>query len=160
MQKNLAKLSNLAQKVLQRGRVPVLYLVDLPSIPTQNNGRKTPIVTPCILPSHTGFKNIFNRLCKLKSNCHKIHEKCVSKLPVLACALWNSTTYSPYTKLYTLPQPSEVGTEKKVKLVFSKLILLLLRKHTMAGISKYCRKITSPFLASNVVCMSSGDLLI
>ena len=79
---------------------------------------------------------------------------------MLACALWNSTTYSPYTKLYTLPQPSEVGTEKKVKLVFSKLILLLLRKHTMAGISKYCRKITSPFLASNVVCMSSGDLLI
>ena len=27
---------------------------------TQNNGRKMPIfVTPCILPSHTGFKNIF-----------------------------------------------------------------------------------------------------
>ena len=28
---------------------------------TQNNGRKMPIfVTPCILPSHTGFKNIFS----------------------------------------------------------------------------------------------------
>ena len=33
----------------------------LPSMLTQNNGRKMPIfVTPCILPSHTGFKNIFN----------------------------------------------------------------------------------------------------
>ena len=64
MQKNLVKLSYLAQKVLQRGRVPVLQLVDLPSIPTQNNGRKTPIfVLPCILPSHTdtGFKNIFTK---------------------------------------------------------------------------------------------------
>ena len=60
MQKNLVKLSYLAQKVLQRGRVPVLQLVDLPSMLTQNNGRKMPIfVTPCILPSHTGFKNIF-----------------------------------------------------------------------------------------------------
>ena len=62
MQKNLVKLSYLAQKVLQRGRVPVLQLVDLPSMLTQNNGRKMPIfVTPCILPSHTGFKNIFNQ---------------------------------------------------------------------------------------------------
>jgi len=27
---------------------------------TQNNGQKMPIfLTPCILPSHTGFKNIF-----------------------------------------------------------------------------------------------------
>ena len=60
MQKNLVKLSFLAQKVLQRGRVPVLQLVDLPSILTKNNGRKTTIfVPPCILPSHTGFKNIF-----------------------------------------------------------------------------------------------------
>ena len=60
MQKNLVKFSYLAQKVLQRGRVPVLQLVDLPSIPTKNNGRKMPIfVPPCILPSHTGFKNIF-----------------------------------------------------------------------------------------------------
>ena len=40
MQKNLVKLSYLAQKVLQRGRVPVLQLVDLPSMLTQNNGRK------------------------------------------------------------------------------------------------------------------------
>ena len=62
MQKNLVKLSYLAQKVLQRGRVPVLQLVDLPSMLTQNNGRKMPIfVTPCILPSHTGFKNIFSK---------------------------------------------------------------------------------------------------
>ena len=61
MQKNPVKLSYLAQKVLQRGRVPVLQLVDLPSMLTQNNGRKRPIFdTPCILPSHTGFKNIFN----------------------------------------------------------------------------------------------------
>ena len=43
MQKNIVKLSYFAQKVLQRGRVPVLYLVDLPSIPTQNNGQKMPI---------------------------------------------------------------------------------------------------------------------
>ena len=61
MQKNLVKLSYLAQKVLQRGQVPVLQLVDLPSMLTQNNGRKMPIfVTPCILSSHTGFKNIFS----------------------------------------------------------------------------------------------------
>ena len=60
MQKNLVKLSYLAQKVLQRGRVPVLQLVDLPSMLTLNNGRKMPFfVTPCILLSHTGFKNIF-----------------------------------------------------------------------------------------------------
>ena len=45
-------MSYLAQKVLQRGQVPVLL--------TQNNGQKMPIfVSPCILPSHTGFKNIF-----------------------------------------------------------------------------------------------------
>jgi hypothetical protein len=62
MQKNLVKLSYFAQKVQLRGRVPVLYLVDLPSILTQNNGRKRPIfVTPCILPTHTGFKNIFSK---------------------------------------------------------------------------------------------------
>ena len=60
MQKNLVKLSYLAQKMLQRGQVPALLLVDLPRIPTQNNGQKMPIfVTPYILPSHTGFKNIF-----------------------------------------------------------------------------------------------------
>ena len=42
-------------------------MVDLPS-----NGRKTPIfVTPCILPSHTGFKNIFS--CDL-SNIADSHE--------------------------------------------------------------------------------------
>ena len=74
MQKNLVKLSYLAQKVLQRGRVPVLQLVDLPSMLTQNNGRKMPIfVTPCILPSHTGFKNIFNLWSKSHlwpKNCH------------------------------------------------------------------------------------------
>ena len=64
MQKNLVKLSYLAQKVLQRGRVPVLQLVDLPSMLTQNNGRKMPIfLTPCILPFHTGFKNIFMTNC-------------------------------------------------------------------------------------------------
>ena len=72
MQKNLVKLSYLAQKVLQRGQVLVLQLVDMPSMLTQNNGRKMPIfVTPCILPTHTGFKNIFIPNWVL-INCSKI----------------------------------------------------------------------------------------
>ena len=76
MQKNLVKLSYLGQKVLQRGRVPVLYLVDLPSIPTQNNGRKMPIFVPqCILPSHTGFKNIFRQISIVA-----VFQKCSCKL--------------------------------------------------------------------------------
>ena len=41
--------------------------------------------------------------------------------------------------------PAKSGQKKKVKLVFSKLILLLLRKHTMAGISKFFRKIMRHF---------------
>ena len=84
MQKNLVKLSYLAQKVLQRGQVPVLQLVNWPSIPAQNNGQKTPIfVTPCILPSHTGFKNTFKIRGKKKSCCSKL--KSVTNLCFLSC---------------------------------------------------------------------------
>ena len=39
-----------SSKSAMRGWVPVLYLVDLPSIPTQNNEQKTPIfITQCFL---------------------------------------------------------------------------------------------------------------
>ena len=50
--------------------------VDLPSILTQNNGQKRPIfVTPCILPSHTGFKKhlylkYLNTKCYVFKTCH------------------------------------------------------------------------------------------
>ena len=86
-----------------------------------------------------------HRLCKLKSNCLKIHEKCVSKLPVLACALWNSTTYSPYTKLYTLPQPSEVGTEKKWNLSLANWSCCFLGNTLWPEFPNFFRKITGPF---------------
>ena len=82
MEKNLVKLSYLAQKVLQRGRVPVLQLVDLPSMLTQNNGRKMPIfVTLCILPSHTGFKNIFIVQC----NSHRRNQLYVVNSVIVPC---------------------------------------------------------------------------
>ena len=82
MQKNTVKLSYLAQKELLRGRVPVLQLVDLPSILTQNNGRKTSIfVTPCILPSHTSFKNIFTSGVK----CDELGNECLSCQCSLDC---------------------------------------------------------------------------
>ena len=69
--------------MLLRGQVPVLKLVDLPSILKQNNGRKTPIFVPsCILPSHTGFKNIFKIRGK-KSSCSKL--KSVTNLCFLSC---------------------------------------------------------------------------